>query len=137
MSKTYSELVMLPTFEERFQYLRLDGSVGEATFGCDRYLNQMMYNSAKWRHCRNAVLVRDDGCDLACPDHIIGGRVVVHHINPVTVDDLLSENSIVFDLDNLITVSHTTHEAIHFGDEHLLPSPLVERRRNDTCPWRC
>lgn len=137
MIKTYSELIRLFTFEERFKYLKLNGSVGESTFGCDRYLNQMMYNSAKWRSCRNNVLIRDDGCDLACADHPIIGRIVIHHINPITVDDILSEDPIIFDLDNLIVVSHITHEAIHFGNEHLLPSPLVERRKNDTCPWRC
>lgn len=134
--KSYSELVRLTSFEERFQYLLLNGSVGEDTFGSHRYLNQALYNSPKWKRCRRSIIIRDNGCDLGVDGFEINGLVVVHHINPITVDDILNENFAVFDQDNLICVSNLTHKAIHYSNESLLPSSLVERQPFDTCPWR-
>lgn len=134
--RSYTEMLRIPEYKERFLYLQLSGMVGAQTFGNERYLNQILYNSAKWKKCRNEVVIRDDGCDLACPDYPIKGRVIVHHINPITIDDILEERGIVFDLDNLISVAHSTHEAIHYGDEHLLPHNPTIRVKNDTCPWK-
>ena len=134
--KTYSELITIPTFEERYKYLQLKGSVGIDTFGYDRYLNQILYNSMEWRRLRNEIIIRDNGCDLACEDHEINGRALIHHINPITVEDVLERKPIVFDPENLITTTHNTHNTIHYGDESLLITVPVERSRNDTCPWR-
>lgn len=122
-------------FYDRFDYLKLYGIVGEQTFGSNRYLNQTLYHSPLWKQARYKVLIRDDGFDLGHEDFPIRGKIYVHHINPITVDDVLSENPIVFDLDNLISVSHYTHEAIHFGDEKLLPSLPVDRFPGDTKLW--
>lgn len=137
MIKTYSELITLPTFEERFQYLRLDGFVGESTFGFDRIFNQMFYQrSAEWRAIRNKIIIRDHGCDLGVEGHEIYGRIIIHHINPVTLEDLERMSSSLFDPENLISTAHMTHNAIHYSDESLLITAPIERRKNDTCPWR-
>lgn len=135
--KTYSELILLPTFEERFQYLKLGGSVGQITFGHERYLNQLLYNSDEWRRrVRREVIIRDSGCDLGCEGYEIHGKILIHHINPITIEDILERNPRVFDLENLICTSHNTHNAVHYGDESLLITTPVERTRNDMCPWK-
>lgn len=134
--KTYSELITLPTFEERFNYLKLGGIVGESTFGFDRYLNQNLYKSQEWKSVRNKVIIRDNGCDLACEGYEIYGKVLIHHINPITVEDIINRNPIIFDLENLITTIHNTHNAIHYGDENLLIKGPIERTKNDTIPWK-
>ena len=134
--RTYSELITIPTFEERFEYLKLNGSVGLETFGHDRYLNQILYNSPEWRRFRPEIIVRDNGCDLACEGYEIFGKILIHHINPITARDILNRNPKVFDPENVITTVHNTHNAIHYGDENLLITAPIERSRNDTCPWR-
>lgn len=134
--KTYSELITLPTFEERFNYLKLGGTVGESTFGFDRYLNQNLYKSQEWKSVRNKVIIRDNGCDLACEGYEIYGKVLIHHINPITAEDIINRNPIIFDLENLITTVHNTHNAIHYGDENLLIKGPIERTKNDTIPWK-
>ena len=134
--RTYSELITIPTFEERFEYLKLNGSVGLETFGHDRYLNQILYNSQEWRRFRPEIIVRDNGCDLACEGYEIFGKILIHHINPITAQDILNRNPKVFDPENVITTVHNTHNAIHYGDENLLITAPIERSRNDTCPWR-
>ena len=134
--RTYSELITIPTFEERFKYLKLNGSVGLETFGHDRYLNQILYNSPEWRRFRPEIIVRDNGCDLACEGYEIFGKILIHHINPITAKDILNRNPKVFDPENVITTVHNTHNAIHYGDENLLITAPIERSRNDTCPWR-
>lgn len=136
MIRTYSDLSKLSTFEERFQYLKLGGSVGEATFGFDRYLNQVFYNSKMWKHIRDEVIFRDNGCDLGIIGHEIYGPVVIHHMNPITVKDIESESKFLMDPEYLIATIHSTHNAIHYGDENLLIIGPVERTKNDTCPWR-
>lgn len=134
--KTYSELITLLTFEERFRYLKLDGIVGEDTFGFDRYLNQIFYTSPEWRRIRRDVIVRDNGCDLGILDREIHGLITVHHLNPISVDDILNRTDILLNPEYLICVSDLTHKAIHYGDERLLITAPVERRPNDMCPWR-
>lgn len=134
--KTYSELILLPTFEERFEYLKLGGRVGEATFGFDRYLNQIFYNSDEWRSIRDYVIMRDNCCDLAMPDREIPGRVLIHHMNPITKDDLLRRSKFLLDPEYLITTIKNTHDAIHYGDARGLIRALIERTPYDTCPWR-
>ena len=134
--KTYSELIELQTFEERFEYLQLKGIVGQETFGFDRYLNQILYSSKEWKHLRNEIIVRDNGCDLALEGFEIHGRILIHHINPITIDDVIKRREMVFDPENLICVTHNTHNAIHYGDKSLLITGPIERRANDTCPWK-
>lgn len=134
--KLYSVVILLPTLEERFEYLKLSGKVGAETFGYDRYLNQILYHDPEWRRIRNDVIIRDNGCDLGVEGHEIHGRILVHHINPITVDDVKLRRYCVFDLDNLICTSHDTHNAIHYGDVNLLPKNPIERKPNDTCPWK-
>ena len=134
--RTYSELITIPTFEERFEYLKLNGSVGLETFGHDRYLNQILYNSPEWRRFRPEIIVRDNGCDLACEGYEIFGKILIHHINPITAKDILNRNPKVFDPENVITTVHNTHNAIHYGDKNLLITEPIERSRNDTCPWK-
>ncbi len=134
--KTYSELSKLETFKERYQYLKLDGIVGEETFGFDRYLNQILYKSDEWKQCRRDIIIRDNGCDLGCEGFEVYGRILIHHINPITVDDIVNRNSKVFDPENLILTSHNTHQAIHYGNEDLLVKTPIERSKNDTSPWR-
>jgi hypothetical protein len=136
MIRTYRELSRLRSFEERYKYLRLSGIVGESTFGFDRYLNQMLYRSSQWRKSRDNVIIRDNGCDLGVEDYAIQGRILIHHMNPITLEDIELERDIVFDPELLISTSHATHNAIHYGDESLLQSAPIERRKNDTCPWR-
>lgn len=134
--KTYSELITIPTFEERFEYLKLNGRVGENTFGSKRYLNQILYKTDRWLSRRDDIIIRDSGCDLGMLDREIVGRVLVHHIDPITIEDVLNNHPKVFDPDNLITISHMTHEAVHYGDASLLIKDPIVRQRNDTCPWR-
>ena len=134
--KTYSELITIPTFEERFEYLQLKGSVGKDTFGYDRYLNQVLYRSPEWKRLRNQIIIRDGGCDLACDGYDIYDKVLIHHLNPITVEDVLARSRKVFDPDNLVCVSHNTHNAIHYGDVDLLVTGPIIRTKNDTCPWR-
>ena len=136
MIKSYSEMITLPTFEERFEYLRLKGFVGKDTFGHDRYLNQILYNSKEWKSTRNKIIIRDNGCDLACEGFEIHGQVLIHHINPISVEDIINRDPIVFDPENLVTTVHNTHNAIHYGDGSLLITTPVERSKNDTIPWR-
>lgn len=136
MIKTYSEMILLPTFIERFRYLQIGGKVGAETFGYDRYLNQTLYRTAEWKRFRREVIIRDNGCDLGCDDREIYGKILVHHINPITADDIINRHSNVFNLDNVICVSLDTHNAIHYGDEELLMLGPIERTKNDTCPWR-
>lgn len=134
--KCYSELIALPTFKERYDYLRLKGNVGVSTFGFDRYLNQNFYRSAEWKRVRDHVIVRDNGCDLGIEDRMIPGRILIHHMNPITEKDILYASEILMDPEFLICVSHVTHNAIHYGDESLLIPELVTRTKNDTCPWK-
>ena len=134
--KTYSELITLPTFEERYRYLRLCGSVGVDTFGFDRYLNQVFYRSQRWRTVRDQVIIRDNGCDLAVDGREIHGRILIHHMNPITIDDIMNESEFLLNPEFLICTIHTTHNAIHYGDENLLVLGPIERTKNDTCPWR-
>lgn len=135
--KTYSELITIPSFEERFRYLKLDGKVGEDTFGFDRYLNQAFYQRDKeWRSIRDFVIIRDNGCDLGIDGREIFGKVIIHHINPITKDDILLRTKRLLDPENLISTIDSTHKAIHYGDENLLMKNPIERRKNDTCPWR-
>ena len=135
-TRTYSDLILLPTFLERYRYLRLGGNVGLETFGHNRYLNQILYTSDRWRSFRDKIIIRDNGCDLGMEGFEIYDRILVHHINPITVEDVLNENPKIFDPDNVISTSHNTHQAIHYGDENLLITEPVERFRNDTCPWK-
>lgn len=134
-SRSYLELKKLPTFEQRFRYLSLRGVVGEQTFGSERYMNQQFYNSTEWKRVRYFVQVRDDGCDLGIVGRDIHDTVYIHHINPLTPDDFKYGRPSLLDPDNLITVTHRTHNAIHYGDETLLFTGLVERRPGDTIDW--
>lgn len=135
--RTYSELSKLKTFRERYEYLKLDGTVGEETFGFDRYVNQMFYKSEEWKRIRNYVITRDNGCDLGIPDRkIVDSVILVHHMNPITKEDIINKNEILLDPEYLITTIKPTHDAIHYGDESLLAEDLVIRSKNDTCPWK-
>ena len=133
--KSYRELSRLNTFIERFEYLKLSGSVGASTFGYDRYLNQKLYTSRKWLQIRDQVILRDNGCDLGIEGYELYDKIIIHHINPITIDDIENDNPILFDLNNLISTSHNTHNAIHYGDVNLIPKGPIQRRKNDTCPW--
>jgi hypothetical protein len=134
-TRSYSELRQLNTFIDRFKYLMLRGEVGRATFGFDRYINQQFYTSRQWRQIRSDVIARDNGCDLGIAGYEISDRAYIHHLNPMTVEEIENGDERILDLDNLITTTHRTHNAIHFGDEKLLPQPLVERKRGDTNLW--
>lgn len=135
--RTYSELMKFGTFLDRFNYLKLDNEVGVPTFGFDRYLNQDFYKSYAWRKVRDLVILRDNGCDLADPDRVIGNRIMIHHMNPVNEDDILEQSDFLLNPEYLICVSHRTHNAIHFSNEGMLAtSELVIRTPNDTIPWR-
>lgn len=134
--RSYSELSKLKTFEERFQYLRLNGMVCSETFGFDRYLNQMFYRSQKWKSIREYVFIRDGGCDLGIEGHDIYGRYIIHHMNPITLQDIEHESDLLIDPEFLISTIHNTHNAIHYGDEKLLVTAPIVRAKNDTCPWR-
>jgi hypothetical protein len=134
--RTYSELIQLPTFEERYRYLKLGGKVGEETFGYARYLNQIFYQSPEWRSFRRDIIIRDNGCDLAMDGWVIQDRIYIHHLNPITLEDIRLRNPIALDPENAVVVSFGTHQAIHYGDESQLPLGFVERTPNDMIPWR-
>lgn len=135
--RTYSELIKLPTFKERFEYLKLGGVIGEETFGFDRYLNQMFYKSREWKKLRNDIIVRDNGCDLAMPDHeIIDQTILIHHMNPITKEDILNMTEFVLNPEYLICTILNTHNAIHYGNSDLLYQEPIVRYKNDMCPWR-
>ena len=136
MIRTYRECMQLPTFQERYRYLQIGGRVGKETFGFDRYLNQMLYRTPEWKRFRRDMIVRDNGCDLGCEGYEICGNVLVHHINPITVEDVINRNPCIFDPNNVICTSLNTHNAIHYGDETLLITEPVVRKPNDTCPWK-
>jgi hypothetical protein len=135
--KSYSELIEIPTFIERYRYLKLNGRVGEDTFGFDRYLNQAFYNSREWEDFRDFIITRDLGCDLGIEEREINGIVIIHHINPITVEDVVRKSRYLLDPENAICVSDRTHRAIHYSNEQLLLSgDLIERTKYDTCPWK-
>lgn len=134
--RTYSELITIPTFEERFLYLKLDGAVGFDTFGHDRIFNQRFYNSVEWKRIRDYVIVRDFGSDLGIEDRPINGKILIHHMNPIMLDDIIHSTDFLLNPEYLICTSLNTHNAIHYSDESILASSPIERRPNDTCPWR-
>ena len=136
ITRTYSELITIPTFEERFKSLRLDGKVGEETFGFDRNLTQIFYRSPEWKAVRDLVIIRDYGCDLGMPGHEIYGKILVHHMNPINVEDITNRSRYLLDPEYLICTIKNTHDAIHYGDGSLLITGPIERKPNDTCPWR-
>lgn len=136
MIKTYSELVRFKTLEERYRYLRIGGKVGEETFGFDRWMNQVFYKDPRWRDIRDEVITRDNGCDLGLEGYDIHGKIFVHHMNPVTKDDILYNFDSLLNPEFLISTSKRTHDAIHYGNEDLLPQSPIVRTRNDTCPWK-
>lgn len=135
--RTYSELNRIATFEERFKYLRLNGTVGRDTFGVERYLNQVFYKSKLWRDTRNFVIVRDNGCDLAMEGYeILGGSIIIHHMNPITIDDVIRNSDILLNPEFLVCTTLNTHNAIHYGDVNQLIRMPIERKKNDQCPWK-
>ena len=134
--RTYSELILLPTFEERYEYLRLNGRVGEETFGFDRWLNQTFYKSEEWLSMRDKIIVRDNGCDLGISGRDIYSRILIHHMNPITKEDILRRSDILLNPEYLICVTPNTHRAIHYGNSNLLIKDPIKRRPNDTCPWK-
>ena len=134
--RTYSELITFSTFEERFKYLQLNGQVGESTFGFDRYMNQVFYRSQKWKSIRDFVIIRDCGCDLGVEGYDTHGKIIIHHMNPLSMRDIETESDFLLNPDFLICTTHNTHNAIHYGDENLLVTAPIERTKNDTCPWR-
>lgn len=136
MIKTYSEVVSIPDYLERFRYLQIGGKVGDSTFGYDRYLNQTLYRTAEWKRFRREIIIRDKGCDLAHDDYELFNNILVHHINPISAKDIVRRDPKIFDPENVICVSHNTHNAIHYGDESLLMIGPIERTKNDTCPWK-
>ena len=136
MIRSYRELRRILTFEERFKYLSLKGNVGESTFGFDRYLNQMLYRSREWKRTRYIVIERDQACDLGITGYEIEFQILIHHMNPISIEDIESGNPDIFDPEFLICTTYNTHRAIHFGDESLLPKPPIVRRPNDTTLWR-
>lgn len=135
--RCYSELIKLRTFKERYKYLKLDGKVGEETFGFDRWLNQAFYKSKEWQRIRNDVIARDLGCDLGCIDReIIDEMILIHHMNPISKEDIINKTDFLLNPEYLITTIDNTHRAIHYGNEEMLYQPPVERFKNDQCPWR-
>lgn len=135
--KTYTNLIKLKTFEERYEYLKLDSIVGEETFGFDRYLNQDFYKSKEWRNIRNYVIARDRGCDLGFYDReILSDKILIHHMNPITKSDILENSDILLNPEYLITTTKNTHDAIHYGNKNMLYQAPIERRANDMCPWK-
>lgn len=137
MIRTYSELIKYDSFEDRFRYLKLDGLVGEETFGYDRYINQIFYNSDEWKRTRRNIIVRDNGCDLGVDGFDIYSKILIHHMNPINVNDIIERSDYIMNPEYLICVAFETHNAIHFGDESILMNQqIIERRPNDTCPWR-
>ena len=135
MNRCYSELIKLPTFEERFKYLKLGGEVGKDTFGFDRWINQRFYKSAEWKRARRDVIIRDEGQDLGMDGYDLHNAIYVHHMNPILPKDIVDAEEWILNPEFLICVSFNTHQAIHYGDEDLLPK-IIERRPNDTCPWK-
>jgi hypothetical protein len=136
MIRTYKELSRLLTFEERFQYLKLNGAVGEETFGFDRFINQKFYKSQEWKIVRNTVILRDNGCDLGVDGYEIYERILIHHMNPISIKDIESNSDFLLNPEFLISTTHCTHNAITYGDKNLLSRTPIERKKNDTCPWR-
>ncbi len=134
--RTYSELITLPTFMERYKYLQIGGTVGADTFGFDRYLNQAFYKSEEWKSIRRHVIIRDCGCDLGIEGREIHERILIHHINPISEEDILDRSDLLLNPEYLISTSHRTHNAIHYGDDSILIDMPLERRKNDTCPWK-
>lgn len=134
--RCYSELMLLSTYQARYEYLRLKGAVGKETFGFDRYMNQFFYRSPEWRRIRDLVITRDEGCDLGIQGREIFGRIIIHHMNPIRPEDIRNRSELLLNPEYLITTVHGTHLAIHYGDEHLLLQEPIERRPNDTCPWK-
>lgn len=135
MIRTYSDLIKHSSFEDRFEYLSLHGDVGRATFGFDRYLNQRFYTSREWKQLRNHIIIRDEGRDLGVEGYEIEGRLLIHHMNPVSPNDIVDQSLTLLDPEFLITTTHRTHNAIHYGDRSLLPQPFIERQRGDTKLW--
>lgn len=135
MIRTYSDLIRLNTFEERYEYLKLKGSVGKSTFGFDRYINQQFYRSTQWKSIRNFVIARDQGLDLAFEGYEIYDRIIIHHMNPMSVEDIEHGDDDILNPEFLICTTHKTHNAIHYGDKNLLALPFVERTINDTKLW--
>ena len=136
ITRSYAELSCLSSFEERFEYLKLSGTVGESTFGFDRYLNQQFYLSPEWRAIRDRVIARDLGCDLGVEGFDIYGMILIHHMNAITKRDIIERNPLIFDIRYLISTTQNTHRAIHYGDKKSLTQIPLERSQNDTCPWR-
>lgn len=134
--RSYSELILIQDYLERFEYLKLDGRVGKETFGYERYLNQTLYRSDEWKRFRRDIILRDNGCDLASEGFEIYGKIIVHHINPITIDDVVRRSTKVFDPENVICCNMNTHNAIHYGDSGLLLTGPIIRTKYDTCPWR-
>lgn len=134
--RTYTELIRIDDFVGRYEYLRLRGEVGVSTFGWERWMNQMLYRSSKWRRTRDKVIIRDMGCDLAHQDFQIGDRIIIHHMNPLTLEQIEDDVDEIYEPEFLICTSHMTHNAIHYGDQSLLPQLPVERMPGDTCPWK-
>lgn len=134
--RTYNELMLLPTFEERFEYLKLSGRVGEETFGFDRWLNQKFYRSTEWKHIRDQVIIRDNGCDLGIEGREIYGKILIHHMNPISKKDILERTDLLLNPMYLISVTKQTHDAIHYSDDSILMKDPIVRSKNDTCPWR-
>lgn len=134
--RTYSELCKLQTFVERFQYLQLKGAVGEETFGFDRYLNQVFYRTPEWKKIRDQIIIRDNGCDLGVEGYAIYGKIIIHHMNPIRIDDIIHQSNFLLNPEYLITTTMRTHNAIHYGDESMLLLGPTERKKNDTCPWK-
>lgn len=134
--RTYSELILLPTFKERYEYLKLGGKVGEETFGFDRYLNQKFYKSKEWRDIRDYVILRDNACDLGIEDREIHSRIIIHHMNPITKYDIVNQTEFLTNPDYMICTLKRTHDAIHYGDDSILFGDVIIRTKNDTCPWR-
>lgn len=136
MNRSYTELSKLKTFKERYEYLKLGGAVGKENFEVRRYLNQMFYKTPEWRAMRDQIIVRDGGCDLGVPGYDICENIIIHHINPITMEDIRERREQVLNPENLISTRHITHMAIHYGSEDIIPQEPIERRKNDTCPWR-
>ncbi len=134
--KTYSDLLKLCTFEERFRYLQLNGRVAQETFGFSRFINQNFYSTPEWKSVRDFVILRDSGCDLGIEGYDIHDRILIHHINPISTEDIITRSEFLLNPEYLITTTHNTHNAIHYGDESMLMTTFVERSRNDTCPWK-
>lgn len=134
--RTYSELMKFDNFIDRYNYLKLGGKVGEETFGFDRYLNQQFYKSKEWLRLRDEIIIRDNACDLGIPDREIPSRIIIHHMNPITKNDIINQTEFLLNPEYMICVTKRTHDAIHYGDESLLFTGFVERTKNDTCPWR-